>query len=101
MQEILSLVNIFLFLPLLKELSNGKPYSLCFIDQELPGLTDEATMELVRKINKDTMIVLISTSGLFPDSLRNYENMICMRRPLKITWLPDLLNEVSHTKLPE
>ncbi|MEI6424281.1 MAG: ATP-binding protein, partial [Lentisphaerota bacterium] len=84
-----------------ESLSNGKPYSLCFIDQELPGLTDEATMELVRKINKDTMIVLISTSGLFPDSLRNYENMICMRRPLKITWLPDLLNEVSHTKLPE
>jgi PAS domain S-box-containing protein len=77
-------------------LSNGKPYSLCFIDQELPGLTDEATMELVRKINKDTMIVLISTSGLFPDSLRNYENMICMRRPLKITWLPDLLNEAIH-----
>ncbi|MFA6291904.1 MAG: PAS domain S-box protein [Victivallales bacterium] len=74
-------------------ISMGKPYSICFVDQELPGLTNEATINLAGEINGNTQIVITSTSGIFPDSLKVYENMILMRRPLKISWLPDLINE--------
>jgi PAS domain S-box-containing protein len=74
-------------------LSEGNPYSIYFVDQELPGLTDEATLDLIGKINKNAQLVIISTSGVFPDTLRAYENIICMRRPLKISWLPDMINE--------
>ncbi len=74
-------------------ISTGKPYSICFVDQELPGLTNEATIDLVREINKDTQMVITSTSGIYPENLRVYENVILMRRPLKISWLPDLINE--------
>ena len=66
---------------------------LCFVDQELPGLTNETTIDLMKEINKDIQLVITSTSGIFPDNLRDYENIILMRRPLKISWLPDLINE--------
>jgi CheY-like chemotaxis protein len=74
-------------------ISAGKPYSICFIDQELPELTGKAITDLAGEINRDIQLVITSTSGIFPDKLRDYENIIFMRHPLKISWLPDLINE--------
>jgi PAS domain S-box-containing protein len=74
-------------------ISAEKPYSICFLDQELPGLTNEAAIELAGKTNKGIQLVITSTSGIIPENLRTHENIIFIRQPLKISWLPDLINE--------
>jgi CheY-like chemotaxis protein len=76
-----------------ESVSAGKPYPICFIDQDLPGLTDNSTDDLMREINRDVQVVLTSTSGIFPDKLRDYGNLMLVRRPLKISWLPELIND--------
>jgi anti-sigma regulatory factor (Ser/Thr protein kinase) len=79
-------------------ISSREPYCICFIDQELPGLSNEATIGLMEETNKDSQLVITSTSGIFPDNFRDYENIITMRRPLKISWLPELINESARRK---
>ncbi len=79
-------------------ISSREPYCICFIDQELPGLSNEATIGLMEETNKDSQLVITSTSGIFPDNFRDYENIITMRRPLKISWLPNLINESVKRK---
>lgn len=76
-----------------ESVSSGLPYSICFADQELPGLTDEGMVSIAGEINKKIQLVITSTSGIFPEKLKELDNLICMRRPLKISWLPDLINE--------
>jgi PAS domain S-box-containing protein len=76
-----------------ESLSSGIPYPLCFIDQELPGMDNEESTELLMEAGKDIQMVITSTSGIFPDKLKRHENIIFMRRPVKISWLPDLINE--------
>jgi hypothetical protein len=66
-----------------------RPYTICFIDREIPGFEIE---KLKPHSSRSDIIVLTSESQL-PEKSTGDRDIIFMRKPLKLSWLPDLINE--------
>ncbi len=72
-----------------KATGDGQPFTICFIDRDVPGFNIDA----FKNLPESTEIIIMSPDQKGSEAYKNRENMIFMRRPLKLSWLPDLINE--------
>ncbi|GEM_PF-5045317 len=69
--------------------SEKRPYTICFFDKDIPGFE----VGRLKDFSGSSDIIILTSESQLPETSRGSRNIIFMRRPLKISWLPDLINE--------
>ncbi|HCE46643.1 MAG TPA: hypothetical protein DET40_24105 [Lentisphaeria bacterium] len=72
-----------------KAVDEKKPYTLLLIDKDIPGFD----IETLRGMPAPQETIVMTAEPQIPDNIRGMKNIMFMRRPLKLSWLPDLINE--------
>ncbi len=67
----------------------NQPFTTCFIDKDIPGFDIDALKNLPSR----TEAIVLSSDQKGSESAKDGGNIMFMRRPLKLSWLPDLINE--------
>ena len=67
----------------------NQPFTLCFFDRDIPGFD----IEKIKKASDSSEIIVLTSESQIPEPYKSRKNLIFMRRPLKLSWLPDLINE--------
>ncbi|HBC87872.1 MAG TPA: hypothetical protein DCZ94_13030 [Lentisphaeria bacterium] len=67
----------------------NQPFTLCFFERDIPGFD----IEKLKEASDSSEIIVLTSESQVPETFKSRKSLIFMRRPLKISWLPDLINE--------